>query len=196
MKRLLVAVVVVLALAPGCRRPARGLEAPARDPWRSGALPVPDGTEVRDQARLPRLAAGHDVGDEDRPVFLPQLTPIPMLHLGIGGPGAVRVARITMQQIANGQGDAYLLHLNKAIYGLRQPRLRAADGGDEQRQGAVQQRERRRLLAAVVPPRLRADLPHPPRRPETRDQRRAEAAGAPARRHQRTCRPIRRGSSG
>jgi hypothetical protein len=49
------------------------------------------------------------------PVFLPQLTPIPMLHLGIGGPGAVRVARITMQQIANGQGDAYLLYLNKAF---------------------------------------------------------------------------------
>ena len=48
-------------------------------------------------------------------VFLPQLTPIPMIHLGIGGPGAVRVARITMQQIANGQGDAYLLHLNKAF---------------------------------------------------------------------------------
>ncbi len=51
-------------------------------------------------------------------VYLPQLTPIPMLHLGIGGPGAVRVARITMQQIATGQGDAYLVHLNKAINGF------------------------------------------------------------------------------
>jgi hypothetical protein len=48
-------------------------------------------------------------------VFLPQLTPIPMLHLGIGGPGAVRRARITMQQIAGGQGDAYMIYLNKAI---------------------------------------------------------------------------------
>ena len=51
-------------------------------------------------------------------VYLPQLAPIPMLHLGIGGPGAVRVARITMQQIATGQGDAYLVHLNKAINGF------------------------------------------------------------------------------
>jgi hypothetical protein len=51
-------------------------------------------------------------------VYLPQLTPIPMIHLGIGGPGAVRVARITMQQIATGQGDAYLVHLNKAINGF------------------------------------------------------------------------------
>jgi len=41
-----------------------------------------------------------------------------MIHLGIGGPGAVRAARITMQQIANGQGDAYLIYLNKAINGF------------------------------------------------------------------------------
>ena len=71
MKRLLVAVVVVLALAPGAGAAPGGLEAPARDHWRSGALPVPDGTEVRDQARLPRLAAGHDVGEEDRRCFSP-----------------------------------------------------------------------------------------------------------------------------
>ncbi len=38
-----------------------------------------------------------------------------MLHLGIGGPGATRRARISMQQIANGQGDAYLVYINKAI---------------------------------------------------------------------------------
>lgn len=48
-------------------------------------------------------------------VFLPQLTPIPMLHLGIGGPGAVRRARITPLQIARGSGDAYLVYLNTAI---------------------------------------------------------------------------------
>ena len=48
-------------------------------------------------------------------VFLPQLSPIPMLHLGIGGPGAVRRARITPLQIARGQGDAYLVYLNTAI---------------------------------------------------------------------------------
>jgi hypothetical protein len=51
-------------------------------------------------------------------VYLPQLAPIPMLHLGTGGPGAVRRARITPQQIARGQGDAYLVYLNKAINGL------------------------------------------------------------------------------
>ena len=41
-----------------------------------------------------------------------------MLHLGIGGPGAPRRGGITMQQIANGQGDAYLVYLNKAINGF------------------------------------------------------------------------------
>jgi len=52
-------------------------------------------------------------------VFLPQLAPIPMIHLGTGGgPGAVRRARITPQQIALGQGDAYLISINKAINGF------------------------------------------------------------------------------
>jgi hypothetical protein len=54
-------------------------------------------------------------------VFLPQLTPIPMIHLGIGGPGAVRVERITMQQIANGQGDVPALS-EQGLLGVRQPR--------------------------------------------------------------------------
>jgi hypothetical protein len=52
-------------------------------------------------------------------VYLPQLRPIPMLHLGTGaGPSAVRRAVITPQQIARGQGDAYLVYINKAINGF------------------------------------------------------------------------------
>ena len=51
-------------------------------------------------------------------VYLPQLTPIPMLHLGTGGPRAPRRAVITPQQIARGAGDACLVYLNKAINGF------------------------------------------------------------------------------
>ena len=52
-------------------------------------------------------------------VFLPQLAPIPMLSLQTGGgPRAPRRAVITPQQIARGQGDAYLVYVNKAINGL------------------------------------------------------------------------------
>lgn len=52
-------------------------------------------------------------------VYLPQLRPIPMLHVGTGGgPRAPRRAVITPQQIALGQGDAYLVYINKAINGF------------------------------------------------------------------------------
>ena len=52
-------------------------------------------------------------------VYLPQLAPIPMLHLGTGGgPRAPRRAVITPQQIARGAGDAYLVYLNKTINGF------------------------------------------------------------------------------
>jgi len=52
-------------------------------------------------------------------VYLRQLTPIPMLHLGTGGgPRAPRRAVITPQQIARGSGDAYLVYLNKTINGF------------------------------------------------------------------------------
>ena len=64
MKRLLVVAVVLLALAPGAgARPevAKVLLGITGDPARFQAA---DGTEVGDQARLPGLAAGHDVGDE------------------------------------------------------------------------------------------------------------------------------------
>jgi hypothetical protein len=117
MKRLVAVAVVLLALAPG---------AGAR-PEVSKLLLGITGDPVRFQAQTGQKSAikhvflgwqqGMSWGTRME-VFLPQLTPIPMLHLGIGGPGAVRKARITMQQIANGQGDAYLVYLNKAINGL------------------------------------------------------------------------------
>jgi hypothetical protein len=48
------------------------------------------------------------------PVLLRQLGPIPMLHIGTGGPlGKFEV--ITPLQIAEGKGDAFLVALNQAI---------------------------------------------------------------------------------
>jgi hypothetical protein len=48
------------------------------------------------------------------PVLLRQLGPIPMLHIGTGGPlGKYEV--ITPLQIAQGRGDAFLVALNEAI---------------------------------------------------------------------------------
>jgi hypothetical protein len=114
MKRLLAVVVVVLALAPGAgARPevAKLLLGITGDPARFQA-------QTGQKSAIKHVFLGWQQGMSwgtklDR--FLPQLTPIPMIHLGIGGPGATRRARITMQLFANGQGDAYLVFLNKAI---------------------------------------------------------------------------------
>ena len=114
MKRLLIAVVVVLALAPGAgARPevSKLLLGITGDPARFQS-------QTGQKSAIKHVFLGWQQGmtwGTRIEVFLPQLTPIPMIHLGIGGPGGVRVARITMQQIANGQGDAYLLHLNRAF---------------------------------------------------------------------------------
>ncbi|MET0938648.1 MAG: hypothetical protein ABWY51_05435 [Gaiellaceae bacterium] len=114
MKRLLIAVVVVLAMAPGAgARPevSKLLLGITGDPSRFQS-------QTGQKSAIKHVFLGWQQGmtwGTRIEVFLPQLAPIPMIHLGIGGPGAVRVARITMQQIANGQGDAYLLHLNKAV---------------------------------------------------------------------------------
>jgi hypothetical protein len=114
MKRLLIAVVVVLAMAPGAgARPevSKLLLGITGDPSRFQS-------QTGQKSAIKHVFLGWQQGmtwGTRIEVFLPQLAPIPMIHLGIGGPGAVRVARITMQQIANGQGDAYLLHLNKAF---------------------------------------------------------------------------------
>jgi hypothetical protein len=117
-KRLLVAVVVLLAVAP-C--------AGAR-PQVSKLLLGITGDPVRFQAQTGQKSAikhvflGWQQGmawGKKLDVYLPQLTPIPMLHLGTGGgPRAPRRAVITPQQIAQGGGDAYLVYLNKAINGL------------------------------------------------------------------------------
>lgn len=48
------------------------------------------------------------------PVLLRQLGPIPMLHIGTGGPLG-RTEAITPLQIAQGKGDAFLVALNQAI---------------------------------------------------------------------------------
>lgn len=48
------------------------------------------------------------------PVLLRQLGPIPMLHIGTGGPLGKSEA-ITPLQIAQGKGDAFLVALNEAI---------------------------------------------------------------------------------
>ncbi len=117
MKRLVAVAVVLLALAPGAgARPevAKVLLGITGDPARFQA-------QTGQKSAIKHVFLGWQQGMSwgtrlDR--FLPQLTPIPMIHLGIGGPGATRRARISMQQIANGQGDAYLVFLNKAINGF------------------------------------------------------------------------------
>jgi hypothetical protein len=117
MTRLLVAVVVVLALAPGAgSRPevSKLLLGITGDPARFQS-------QTGQKSAIKHVFLGWQQGmtwGTRIEVFLPRLTPIPMIHLGIGGPGATRRARITMQQIANGQGDAYLIYLNKAINGF------------------------------------------------------------------------------
>src|SRR5207247_1844596 len=50
------------------------------------------------------------------PVLLRQLGPIPMLHIGTGGPLG-KTEAITPLQIAQGKGDAFLVALNQAIAG-------------------------------------------------------------------------------
>jgi hypothetical protein len=54
------------------------------------------------------------------PVLLSRLGPIPMLHIGTGGPLG-KTEAITPLDIANGRGDAFLVALNQAIaqYGSR-----------------------------------------------------------------------------
>jgi Glycosyl hydrolase family 26 len=114
MKRLMAVAVVLLALAPGAgARPevAKVLLGISGDPVRFQA-------QTGQKSAIKHVFLGWQQGMTwgtklDR--FLPQLAPIPMIHLGIGGPGATRRARISMQQIANGQGDAYLVYVNKAI---------------------------------------------------------------------------------
>jgi hypothetical protein len=113
-RRLLVVAVVLLALAPGAgARPdvAKVLLGITGDPARFQA-------QTGQKSAIKHVFLGWQQGmtwGTRLPVFLPQLAPIPMIHLGIGGPGATRRARISMQQIANGQGDAYLVYLNKSI---------------------------------------------------------------------------------
>lgn len=48
------------------------------------------------------------------PVLLASLRPIPMVHVGTGGPRGTREA-ITPLQIAQGRGDAFLITLNEGI---------------------------------------------------------------------------------
>jgi hypothetical protein len=48
-------------------------------------------------------------------VLLPQYAPMPMLGLGTGTKGPGRREAITPRAIAMGQGDAYLLAINRAI---------------------------------------------------------------------------------
>lgn len=117
MKRLLIAAVVVLALAPGAgarREVSKLLLGITGDPVRFQS-------QTGQKSAIKHVFLGWQQGmtwGTRIEVFLPQLRPIPMIHLGIGGPGATRRARITMQQIANGEGDAYLIYLNKAINGF------------------------------------------------------------------------------
>ncbi len=117
MKRLMAVAVVLLALAPGAgARPevAKVLLGISGDPVRFQA-------QTGQKSAIKHTFLGWQQGmtwGRKLDVFLPQLTPIPMIHLGIGGPGATRRARISMQQIANGQGDAYLVYINKAINAL------------------------------------------------------------------------------
>ncbi len=117
MKRLLIAAVVVLALAPGAgarREVSKLLLGITGDPVRFQS-------QTGQKSAIKHVFLGWQQGmtwGTRIEVFLPQLMPIPMIHLGIGGPGATRRARITMQQIANGQGDAYLIYFNKAINGF------------------------------------------------------------------------------
>ena len=165
--------------------------------WRPGPAPAPrsrsscSGSPAIRRASSPRRdrsrrsstssSAGSRAcrGGRSSTGFLPQLTPIPMLHLGIGGPGAVRVARISMQQIANGQGDAYLVHLNKAINGfgsLVYVRPMAEMNSDK----ALYNSSRGAgIHAAGLPARLRPHLPHPPRRPAREDRCRPQSTRAP-----------------
>jgi hypothetical protein len=119
MKRLLlVAVVVVVALAPGAgARPqvSKLLLGIAGDPSRFQA-------QTGQKSAIKHVFLGWQQGltwGTRLEVLLPQLAPIPMIHLGTGGgPRAPRRAVISSQQIALGQGDAYLLSINNAINGL------------------------------------------------------------------------------
>lgn len=118
MKRLLVAVVVVLALAPGAgARPevSKLLLGIMGDPGRFQQ-------QTGQKSAIKHVFLGWQQGmawGKKLDVYLPQLAPIPMLHLGTGGgPRAPRRAVITPQQIALGAGDAYLVYLNKAINGF------------------------------------------------------------------------------
>jgi hypothetical protein len=116
--RLLVAVVVVLALAPGAgARPevSKLLLGIMGDPARFQQ-------QTGQKSAIKHVFLGWQQGmawGKKLDVYLPQLAPIPMLHLGTGGgPRAPRRAVITPQQIAQGAGDAYLVYLNKAINGF------------------------------------------------------------------------------
>ena len=118
MKRVLVAALVVLALVPGAgARPvvSKLLLGIMGDPGRFHA-------QTGQKSAIKHVFLGWQQGmawGKKLDVYLPQLAPIPMLHLGTGGgPRAPRRAVITPQQIALGAGDAYLVHLNKAINGF------------------------------------------------------------------------------
>jgi hypothetical protein len=117
-KAVLVIIVALLALAPGAgSQPevSKLLLGIAGDPARFQ-------TQTGQRSAVQHVFLGWSQGmswGRRLEVYLPQLMPIPMLHLGTGaGPGAVRRAVITPQQIALGQGDAYLVHINKAINGF------------------------------------------------------------------------------
>lgn len=118
MKRVLAAVLVVLALAPGAvARPevSKLLLGIMGDPGRFQA-------QTGQKSAIKHVFLGWQQGmswGKKLEVYLPQLAPIPMLHLGTGGgPRAPRRAVITPQQIALGAGDTYLVYLNKAINGF------------------------------------------------------------------------------
>jgi hypothetical protein len=118
MKRLAVVAVVLLALAPGAgARPevSKLLLGISGDPGRFQQ-------QTGQKSAIKHVFLGWQQGmawGKKLEAYLPQLAPIPMLHLGTGGgPRAPRRAVITPQQIAQGQGDAYLVYINKAINGF------------------------------------------------------------------------------
>jgi hypothetical protein len=118
MKRLMAVAIVLLALAPGAAaRPevAKLLLGINGDPGRFQQ-------QTGQKSAIKHVFLGWQQGmswGKKLEVYLPQLAPIPMLHLGTGGgPAAPRRAVITPQQIAQGAGDVYLVYLNKAINGF------------------------------------------------------------------------------
>lgn len=108
MRRLLAVVLVALAATPAAHaaKPFLGIKGDAqRFETQTGQVSI-----VRHA--LLGWDQGHTWGSRFR-TLLPELAPVPMLHLGTGN----RVGReaITPRAIAEGRGDAYLFALNQAV---------------------------------------------------------------------------------